>query len=803
MCGACAREDARMNKAGKIQAFLLVVSLIGLAPTRIIATDADFTLELNASYEGGALNLIYTVGTLEEATWANYLILTYPAVQVIPLWTVSLPVIDPPISLPIAFPFPQIGWIVILTELVTAEGVQLAEAALVGTSCWDDDGDGYQDEACGGDDCDDGNPEVNPGETEGPAGDPTCSDGLDNDCDGATDGAEPICVHREMVTIPAGEFVMGSDPGEGAADEMPEHVVWLSAFDIDLFAVTNHEFADFLNAYGSNLSPEGYEMLDEDDPDRHIFWVGGSWHAEFRYREHPAIEVTWYGASAFCDYYGKRLPTEAEFEKASRGGCEVGGACVCDTHDDERTYPWGEEIDCDHANYSGCVGDTTPVGSYPLGVSPYGAYDMAGNVWEWVFDWYEMYYYAFSPYKDPQGPSSGTNRALHGGGSWTDGTYGMRVARRWPYDPISSGNNVGFRCAREYLCWDVDDDGYDDDDDEACGGDDCDDAEASVNPGIEESAAVGNCADGKDNDCDGAVDGADLDCHPSIRSLPDTGLERCYADDGSITCPDPGEPFYGQDAQYATNPMSFFSNGNCTVTDLVTGLMWQQENDDYYREWDNAIEYCEALTLAGHTDWRLPDKYELQGIVDYGRYNPSIHTAYFPGTKSSDYWSSSTNAGITGSAWYVSFDVGDIRSKSKVSSGYVRCVRGDQIEQSFTDNGDGTVTDNVTVLIWQQEDDDVRRYWEDALAYCENLDLAGPTNWRLPDIKELMSILDNTRYNPAIDTTCFPGTTPVPYWSSSTSNEDSREAWTVSFEYGKVINYQEKTDDDLWVRCVR
>ena len=790
-----------MKRATKIMLFLFFLLLTGSVFINPPLAQADFTLELDASYDGGALSLVYTVGTLEEATWANFLILTLPTVQVIPLWTISLPVIDPPISLPIAFPFPQIGWIIILTELVTAEGVQLVEVAFVPTSCWDDDGDGYEDDTCGGDDCDDSNPEVNPGGTEGPLGDTTCSDGLDNDCDEAVDEADLDCDAGEMVTIPAGGFVMGSDPGEGAADEMPEHVVWLSGYDIDRYAVTNIEFADFLNDYGSNISPEGYEMLDADDPDRHIYWDGISWYTEPGYWEHPVIEVTWYGASTFCAYYGKRLPTEAEFEKAARGGCEVGGAPgICEDPDDERTYPWGEGIDCDHANYSGCVGDTTPVGSYPLGLSPYGAYDMAGNVWEWVYDWYELGYYDYSPYQDPQGPASGTNRALHGGGSWIDGTYGMRVARRWPYNPISSGYNVGFRCARDYLCWDDDGDGYDD---EVCGGDDCDDTEASVNPGMEESAAMGTCADGKDNDCDGAVDGADSHCEPFISFLPDTGIELCFGWSHEIDCPAPGEPYYGQDAQYVINPMNFSNNYDGTVTDNVTGLMWQQEDDDVQRIWSVALAYCESLDLAGHTDWRLPDEYELQGIVDYGPSMPSIDTTYFPGTDSSEYWSSSIYAYNMGLAWYVDFRNGTVNWNSGSYDGYVRCVRGEIATQSFTDQGNGTVTDNVTGLKWQQEDDDVGKNWEEALAYCETLTLAGHTDWRLPDSKELRSIVDNTRWGPSIDTTYFPGTNSSIYWSSSTYTYASltQGALSVTFFHGYVGSYSKTYS--MFVRCVR
>ena len=312
----------------------------------------------------------------------------------------------------------------------------------------DDDGDGWI--ICDGD-CDDSNPDVNPGATEGPEGDPTCSDGVDNDCDGAVDGEDPACTGWDMASIPAGEFVMGSDETDPGSwdDEYPEHVVYLSAYEIDLYEVTNSEFADFLNAYGSNISPEGYEMLDDDAPDRHIYWNGSSWYAEAGYDDHPVIVVTWYGANTYCEYNGKRLPTEAEWEKAARGGCEVGGVPgTCEDPADERTYPWGEGIDCDHANYDLCVRDTTPVGSYSLGVSPYGAYDMAGNVYEWVKDWHDSGYYDESPYQDPQGPGSGLYRVLRGGSWFVDIFFRQRVASRFYCDPDYSNSNDGFRCAR-------------------------------------------------------------------------------------------------------------------------------------------------------------------------------------------------------------------------------------------------------------------------------------------------------------------------------------------------------------------
>jgi len=317
----------------------------------------------------------------------------------------------------------------------------------VGTTVLAPDGscDTIDGESLDSTDCDDTDPDVNPGIEESFAAG-NCSDGEDNDCDGMVD-LDEACF---MVEIPAGEFVMGSDPTDpdSTDDEYPEHVVYLSGYEIDLYEVTNSEFADFLNAYGSTTSPEGYEMLAADDEYRHISWDGSSWYAEGGYEDHPVIEVSWYGANTFCDYYGKRLPTEAEWEKAARGGCEMGGdPGTCEDPDDERTYPWGEGIDCDHANYSGCGGDTTPVGSYPLGVSPYGVYDMAGNVYEWVKDRYDRYYYDDSPYQDPSGPASGSVCVLRGG-SWASGTNSPRAACRGNATPGTSFSHGGFRCAR-------------------------------------------------------------------------------------------------------------------------------------------------------------------------------------------------------------------------------------------------------------------------------------------------------------------------------------------------------------------
>jgi len=225
----------------------------------------------------------------------------------------------------------------------------------------------------------------------------------------------------EYVDVPAGEFLMGSTVEQVAAYgkectgcdysiEQPQHRVYLDTFQIGKFEVTNRQYMQCVRAgacTGNSTDPA------KDD--------------------HPVVSVAWFEADSFCRWNGGRLPTEAEWEKAARGT-------------DGRIYPWGDESPtCDLANYTGCGKDTKPVGSTPKGASVYGAQDMAGNVWEWVNDWYDGNYYQNSPQKNPTGPDSGEYRVLRGG-SWDDESWDLRAASRVRYYPNFRLDFYGFRC---------------------------------------------------------------------------------------------------------------------------------------------------------------------------------------------------------------------------------------------------------------------------------------------------------------------------------------------------------------------
>ena len=223
----------------------------------------------------------------------------------------------------------------------------------------------------------------------------------------------------EMVLIPAGDFLMGSPEGEGQDDERPQHKVFVDAFYMDKHGVTKAQYKRFMDATGHRTP--------------------GYWDDErYQQPDGPVVGISWDDAKAYCEWAGKRLPTEAEWEKAARGGL-VG-----------KKYPWGDSITHDDANYSDTGGKDTWSGTSPVGSfapNGYGLYDMVGNLWEWCADWYDSGYYARSPEKNPAGPDwepSGSNRVIRGG-SWEGNPGVLRAAFRGKNGPGGASDGFGFR----------------------------------------------------------------------------------------------------------------------------------------------------------------------------------------------------------------------------------------------------------------------------------------------------------------------------------------------------------------------
>lgn len=265
---------------------------------------------------------------------------------------------------------------------------------------------------------------------------------------------------ENMILIPAGEFIMGTPDGsDGFPDEHPERRVYVSGFYLDRVEVTNRAYAEFVAATGHREPANANPAATLWEHHRPLPDIG----------DHPVVNVSWGDAVAYCRWAGKRLPTEAEWEKAARGT-------------DGRRYPWGNDWDLSKANSAsywanrtvefksgadwdafwvkgegarlskekGIKGEvlTMPVGSFPQGRSPYGVLDMAGNVAEWVSDWYDPNYYRTAPLTDPQGPARGAIKAMRGG-SWLKPAVSLRTSDRDWGTIDSRPSGTGFRCARD------------------------------------------------------------------------------------------------------------------------------------------------------------------------------------------------------------------------------------------------------------------------------------------------------------------------------------------------------------------
>ncbi len=232
---------------------------------------------------------------------------------------------------------------------------------------------------------------------------------------------------REMVLIPSGSFTMGGGK-EGDFDEQPQRVIYLDAFYIDKYEVTNASYTRFTKML--KRMPPSIPVFEDDE-------------ALLKGENQPVVGVSWIDAVAYCKWAGNRLPTEAEWEKAARGP-------------DGGKYPWGDSF---HASRVNGLGEedgykySAPVGSFESGRSPYGLYDVSGNVSEWVLDWYDEFYYKEAPFKNPTGPEDGGIRQVlsYRGGSYNSSLHDLRASKRFGgAHPKRGESTVGIRCAREY-----------------------------------------------------------------------------------------------------------------------------------------------------------------------------------------------------------------------------------------------------------------------------------------------------------------------------------------------------------------
>ena len=223
----------------------------------------------------------------------------------------------------------------------------------------------------------------------------------------------------EMVSIPAGTVAMGTNP-PGPDDENPQHLVSVGAFYMDQYEVTNLQYKEFIEATNHRV-PSHWRNRAFPDANLH---------------NHPVVNVSWRDAVAFAEWVGKRLPTEAEWERAALG-------------DGRYDYPWGRSCLEEAANYDNPQGKTTAVDRHELGKSPLGVHDMCGNVGEWVHDWYDSKYYQHSPESDPQGPDNGYQRIFRGGG-YHENRMGIRGRTRDFQMPEASNDYVGFRCVMDH-----------------------------------------------------------------------------------------------------------------------------------------------------------------------------------------------------------------------------------------------------------------------------------------------------------------------------------------------------------------
>jgi hypothetical protein len=284
----------------------------------------------------------------------------------------------------------------------------------------------------------------------------------------------------------------------------------------------------------------------------------------------------------------------------------------------------------------------------------------------------------------------------------------------------------------------------------------------------------------------------------TMKRLPDTGQTTSFT------------TTFGEDNDYNINLPSFINNNNGTITDTVTGLMWQSI-DAGEMTIEKARSYCDTLTLGGFVNWRLPNAQEGFSILNLQNNNPALNTIYFPNTNAEYWWTSESQANDSNKIWVTNSGggIGNHPKTETISAGgvkkfHARAVRDvvnpTTIAAHFTDNNDSTITDNITNLVWQKFPSTTTQTWEQALSFSENLVLANNTNWHLPNIKELQSLNDESLIQPSITAPYFANLGVKKYWSATSLPNQTTKAWYWDTQFG-VTTYDTKTYSNL-VLCV-
>jgi hypothetical protein len=277
----------------------------------------------------------------------------------------------------------------------------------------------------------------------------------------------------------------------------------------------------------------------------------------------------------------------------------------------------------------------------------------------------------------------------------------------------------------------------------------------------------------------------------TMKNIPDTWQTKDYT------------KTFGEDSDYSLNPPGFIIVDNSTAIDTVTGLQWQR-TDGGEMTFESAGLYCDTLTLGGFTDWRLPNCHELFSLLHLDKPNPALPDDIFPKTTAEYWWSSQSQVNDNTKAWVTNAGggVGNHLKKETISAGgtkhyHVRAVRDivppKEYQSRYIQNADGTITDNLSGLIWKQQPLQDSLNWESALQIAEEANIAGINDWRLPNIKELQSINDEEYSNPSINPVFNGQITVGKYWSSTSLPNQTTKAWYLDTRFG-ITTYALKTD---------